>query len=300
MTNKLTANVSGIHCASCAKIIEQTLKKNPEIEAVIVNPLTEQAEISYQTISLDTSKLQKQLKKIGYILNFPETETSLNNSPIQPSRLASFKEKKIVELKEQKQKLQIVLPLAGLVLIVAFWGLAAPYFNLNPTTLVPNKIFLPVLLLISSFIIFGTGGDFLKAVGRFFVSGKANMDTLIGLGTGTAYFYSAVIFLFPQVLKVFHLEAMYFFDITIIVITLVYLGKYLENKAKLRTNEVIEKLLNLQSKTALIEKDGQEKEIPLTELKINDIALVKPGMKIPADGQIIFGWSCFRYTHIAL
>ena len=117
------------------------------------------------------------------------------------------------------------------------------------------------------------------------------MDTLIGIGTLTAYVYSIIITLLPQVRIAMNLPEYTYFDVTIVVIGFVILGKYAEAKAKLQTGEAIEKLLGLQAKTALVSRDDTEVEIPLSEVVVGDIVIVKPGAKIPVDGEMISGRS---------
>lgn len=282
MENKIRVGVVGMHCASCAKIIENELKGDLNIKEININPLTEQAEIT-SAENLNQKDINKRLKKLGYQFLFPETPTE--------NKLDALKKQKLDELNSQKNKLRVSIPLMSIILFIVFWSLAAKYFHFRPAELIPEDIFLPLVFAVATLIIFWTGRNFLSAALRFFRYGKANMDTLIGIGTGTAYFYSAIIYLFPIIRTSLGLGENYFFDVTIVVITLVYLGKYLESKAKMRTNETIEKLVALQTKTALIEFNGQEKEIAIDDLKIGDIVIVKPGMKIPADGEVILGVS---------
>jgi len=285
MDNKIRVGVSGLHCASCAKIVEKELKKNPGVKSVQVNPITEEADLELENESFSAASANQNLLKLGYSLKFPADISKLDGG------LSEIKGKQATELKKQKNKLIVAIPLMSLVLIIMFWSLAADYFNLKPAILIPETIFMPIMLSISTLILFWLGRNFLLGAGRFFRYGRANMDTLIGIGTGTAYLYSSLMYLFPALRQALGLGESYFFDVTIIVVTLVYLGKYLENKAKLRTNDTIEKLINLQSKTALVEVDSQEVEKPLSELKVGDIVIVKPGMKIPADGSVISGAS---------
>ncbi len=284
MENKLTVGVTGLHCAACAQIIEKNLAKEPSIKKINVNPLTEEAEIIYEPADFNPTKINRQLKKLGYTFLFPKAAAAANE-------LSSFKDQKLQELKNQKKKLQVAIPLMSLILLLMFWSIGAALWHYRPAELIPGVIMTPIIFAAATLILFWLGRDFLAATGRFFVTGKANMDTLIGLGTGIAYFYSALFYLFPALRLALGLQDMFFFDVTLVVVTLVCLGKYLESKAKLRTNEVIEKLINLQTKTALVERNGQEFEINLAELKIGDIVIVKPGMKIPADGLIVFGES---------
>lgn len=286
MNNKVRARVSGMHCVSCAKIIENELRKNPAIKSVAINPLSEQAEILSQG-EFSWTDINHELDKLGYRL----TPLQKIRTDSTEENTSNFQTEQLTELSKQKKKLQVALPLMAAILFVVFWSLAASFLDFKPTNLIPGEILLPIIFASASLIIFWLGKNFLLAVGRFIRYGKANMDTLIGLGTGVAYFYSTIIYLFPFIREALKLSATYFFDVTIVVITLVYLGKYLEGRAKLRTNETIKKLIELQSKTALIERGGQELEIPLSELRVGDLALVKPGMKIPADGIVAAGES---------
>lgn len=285
--NNFKVSVKGMHCASCAKIIERELLKDKNIVSVSINPVSEEAEIGSRE-AFNYEVANKRLEKLGYQLITPENIASATNLG---NTLAQRKAEKKEELKARQNKLKVTIPLMAAILIAVFWEMAAGYFNLSPARLIPATILMPIIFISATLIIFWLGRDFLAAAGRFFLTGKANMDTLIGIGTGTAYFYSTLIYLFPIITQSLNLPSVYFFDVTIVVITLVYLGKYLESKAKLRTNETLEKLLSLQTKTALVEKHGQEIEIPLAELRVGDITIVKPGAKIPADGEVIGGQS---------
>jgi len=282
MPNQMTYRVTGMHCAACAKTVEKELSRQTGIKAAAVNPLTEEAVISAEE-PLDYRQINRSLKKLGYSLVLEKEK--------EESHLERMKADKEAELLGQKQKLAVSLPLAALTLVAmlllplfpslkeAAWSgpfsAAGEFFAFASATL----------------IIFWIGRGFLTAVWRFLRYGRANMDTLIGLGTGTAYFYSVLSYFFPDWLITLNLPRLNFFDVTVVVIVLVYFGKYLEAKAKRRTGLAIEKLVGLQAKTAIIEKDGREEEVPLSEIKLGDIALVKPGMKIPADGLIISGSS---------
>ena len=144
------------------------------------------------------------------------------------------------------------------------------------------------LMVLATIIMIWMGKPFLKGVINFIKYRVANMDTLIGIGTGVAYIYS-----------LFHLNGQTFFDVAISVIGFVTLGKYLETKSKLKTGEAIKKLLGLQSKTALILRNNEEIEVPINEVKIGDIVIIKPGAKIPVDVVIIKGNSSIDESMIS-
>lgn len=154
-----------------------------------------------------------------------------------------------------------------------------------------SEFFHHLFPVMATYVLFAVGAQYLKGIRTFVRYKVASMDTLIGIGTLIAYLYSFVIGAFEEVLAPYIDVMAHYFDVTIVVIGLVYLGKYLEAKSKLQTGDAIQKLLQLQAKTALVEIDGKEQEIPIEQLKIGQIVLVKPGVKIPVDGTIVDGQS---------
>jgi Cu2+-exporting ATPase/Cu+-exporting ATPase len=158
------------------------------------------------------------------------------------------------------------------------------------STVVKN-IFFYLLPLSSAYMIFIVGKPYLLGVYRFLRYGKTNMDTLIGIGTLAAFIYSLVVTIFANSLKSFINVENTYYDVTIIVITFITLGKYLEARSKVKTGDAIEKLLNLQAKTALVIRLGKEVEISVNDVKYGDLIVIKPGAKIPVDGIITEGTS---------
>ena len=257
MTSTKTLKIKGMHCASCVAVIEKTLKKTEGVESVSVNYGTESLKLAYDENKTSPEKLSEQIEKFGYALQLSQNKSS-----------------KLVELKKMRNKVIVSLPLAA-------FGI----FMMIRNMFVHNEILNYLLAVMATYVIFFVGWPYLLGVYRFFRYGKANMDTLIGIGTGVAYIYS--FFKFST-----------YFDVVIVVIAFITLGKYLEAKSKIKTGDAIEKLFGLQAKTALIFADGQEKEIPISEVKIGDIIIVKPGSKIPVDGQIIEGQSAIDESMI--
>jgi Cu2+-exporting ATPase/Cu+-exporting ATPase len=139
--------------------------------------------------------------------------------------------------------------------------------------------------------LFSIGRQFIKAIYTFAITKTANMDTLIGIGSLSAYLYSSFVFLFPQTVSRFGLPDNTYFDVVIVVIGFILFGKYLESKSKQSTGAAIEKLFKLQAKTALVERHGKEIEIAIEEVIVGDIIIVKPGSKIPVDGIVVDGSS---------
>lgn len=244
-----------MHCASCASIIEKALTKAPGVGSVSVNFGTEKAKIEFDSNLTSTSKLSREIEPLGYSILEDHSHTE------------GSKEEKINELKILRNKSIVGMVIATLAVGTMLAERAFDYM-ISPT----------ILLVAAAFMLFVIGLTYLKGVLRFLRYGKANMDTLIGLGTLAAFIYSVFI------------EPVYY-DVTIIVIALITLGKYLEARSKLKTGDAIEKLLNLQVKNAIVIRNGEEIEIPVSDVIHGDNIVVKPGATIPVDGLVVEGSS---------
>ena len=291
-----TYKVKGMHCASCASIIERTVKKIDGVENISVNNGTENAKISFDTNKTNTESFNKKLEPLGYSLEISESEHK------EHLGLNQSKKEKLAEIKEMKTKVISALPLAVISVFVMSWEILAQYDAVAEMSPVIEEFFHHLLPLLATYVLFVVGKPYLLGFYRFLRYGKANMDTLIGIGTLTAYLYSFAVTAFEDVLKPFINTESTYYDVTIIVITFIALGKYLEAKSKLKTGDAIEKLLNLQAKTALVIRDpegkpasygagGKEIEIPIDQVVHGDLIIVKPGSKIPVDGTITEGSS---------
>src|SRR3989344_4818365 len=267
-----TYRVKGMHCASCASIIERTVKKIDGVEEISVNNGTENAKISFDKNKTSPEDFNRKLEPLGYSLVVPQAH-DMKNLPAQAGMSAEdmgMSESEHAEHlglnQSKKEKLA----------------------EMNPALM---EFFHHILPLMATYVLFVVGKPYLLGFYRFLRYGKANMDTLIGIGTLTAYVYSFAVTAFEETLRPFiNIEATYY-DVTIIVITFIALGKYLEARSKLKTGDAIEKLLNLQAKTALVIRGGKEVEIKVEEVKHGDLIIVKPGAKIPVDGVITEGVS---------
>jgi Cu2+-exporting ATPase/Cu+-exporting ATPase len=295
---KQTFNVKGMHCASCSAVITDKIKKLDGVKNVNVNIATEKAQIEFDASKISLDKMNQEISKLGYEFLQDKKDSSMKeikgmemSSEMPGMSKEDHMHHKEEELKVQKRKVQFAFPLAILVFIVMMWNVAGSFFKFLPEFPVPMEILNIIFLILSTIILFWIGKPFLQGVVRFAKYKVANMDTLIGIGTLVAFIYSAVITLFPQVKLYFSLPEDTYFDVVIVVIGFIVLGKYLEAKSKLKTGQAIEKLLGLQAKTALVFRDGKEIEIPIAEVLVGDVILVKPGGKIPVDGKIIEGQS---------
>lgn len=311
---KITIPVNGMHCASCASTIQKTIKKTKGVIDCEVNYGNEKTKIEFDSSKITLEELSKKIEPFGYSLQTSSTTSTSteDNTHQMPDGtvmldqqythtkgmdhsahlgVGQSKEYKLKELKRQKLKVQFVMPITIMVFILMMWEIAALSFSWFPRFFLPHQLFQTISLILATIILFWVGGEFLKEVTAFIKYRIANMYTLVGIGTLSSYIYSAIVVLFPEFKSLLNFPDMVYFDVVIVVIGFVYLGKYLETSSKLRTGEAIEKLLNLQAKTALVEIDGKEVEIPIDQVKVENIIIVKPGGKIPVDGIIIEGTS---------
>lgn len=299
---KETYQIKGMHCASCSSIIERTVRKMDGVEDISVNPGTESAKISFDEGKTNVENFNKKLEPLGYTII---TEYSDHGGGAMTAKemgmsedehrehlgLNQSKTEKLAELKDMKTKVFSAIPLAIFSVFVMVWEILGKY-ELVPAMGATTEEFIRHLLpLFATYILFVVGKPYLLGFYRFLRYGKANMDTLIGIGTVAAYLYSFTVIAFEDVLRPFINVEINYYDVTIIVITFIALGKYLETRSKLKTGDAIEKLLNLQAKTALIVRDGKEIEISVSEVTHGDLIVVKPGGKIPVDGVITEGSS---------
>lgn len=320
-TRNLTIPVKGMHCASCAITIRKTLSKAEGVVNCDVNYGNEKAKIEFDPskttveelskkiepfgYSLDTSIIQRENKPMDHSMHQMPDGTMMMNHEMQGHDISNMKgmdhsahlgigqnkEDKLKELNAQRKKVEFVMPITMMVFVLMLWEIASMTFTWIPKFFLPHELFRTISLILATPVLFWVGGSFLKEVGIFIKYRVANMYTLIGIGTLVAYTYSTIITLFPQITQLLKLPEAVYFDVTIVVIGFVYMGKYLETRSKLLTGEAIEKLLNLQAKTALVERDGREIEVKVEDVKVGDIIIVKPGSKIPVDGIIIEGKS---------
>jgi len=293
--------VKGMNCASCAITIGKTLKKCDGVINADVNFGNEKANITFDSSKISVAELSSKIEPLGYSL-VDETHVMNNGTVMGGSQhnhsgmdhsahlgLNQSKQDKINELKEQKRKVLVSMPAALVTFFLMSWEILAMSIQNFPMFPIPQELFRGVLLVLSAIILFWIGAPFLKEVITFARYKVANMYTLVGIGTFTAFAYSAFIVIFPAVAKSLSLSESVYFDVVIVVTGFIYFGKYLETRSKLITGEAIEKLINLQTKTAIVERDGKEFEVKIEDVKIDDILIVKPGGKIPVDGVITEG-----------
>jgi len=273
---KTILNISGMHCASCAAVIENTLKKEEGIFSVNVNIASEKAYLEFDPAKISLVKIQEITKKIGYTLKEKEAQADKETHDHHKAE----KESEIRKLKTRfLASLILGLPIIYMVM-GGFFNLPMPGFFENYGSLI--QLILTTAVILSCLNIWVSG---FKSLLRF----HPNMDSLIFIGTGVAYFYSLIV----SILMFFNTipEVYLYYESAALILIFISLGKFLESKTKGKTSDAIKKLIGLQPKEAIVIKDGQETKIPISAVQINDIILVRPGEKIPVDGIVTDGYS---------
>ena len=278
--------IQGMHCASCALTIEKALKNVVGVKNASVNFASEKATVEF-TDDTAISDLEKAVKATGYKLITAGGEHQNHQQKGVIGEMGEHDHHRMLketEIKKLRKKFTIGAVLSVLILFLSF----PDYFPGTEKLLAgfPRPLLLLILTTPVEFLI---GYQFWRGSWFGLKNLSANMDTLVALGTGAAFIFSAVAaYLNPSGQGGLSM----YFDVSAIVITLVILGKYLEAKAKGSASEAIKKLLKLQAKTAHLLHEGKhEMDVPIEEVRVGDILLVKPGEKVPVDGIIIEGYS---------
>jgi Cu+-exporting ATPase len=267
--------LEGMTCAACAQRIEKTLNKLPGVRAATVNFAMETAHVVYNPVELAVSDMQKRVEKLGYKA-VPKQEQG------DPS------EHRQQEISKQKRKLLV----SAILSLPLLWSMVS-HFSFTTWIWIPELFMNPWFqLIMATPVQFYIGRQFYEGAYKALRNGSANMDVLVSLGTSAAYFYSLYLTIDWVIggAGMHHGPSLYY-ETSAVLITLVIMGKLFEALAKGRTSEAIKSLMGLQAKTALVIREGQELNIPIEEVVTGDIVLVRPGDKIPVDGEVLEGLS---------
>jgi len=280
MIHSLTIPIEGMTCASCVLRVEKALKKVEGVADAAVNLASEKARIEFDSSRVTLEQLQKAVADSGYTLVVPDqantaSDQGTSESPAKHEVLRRLRNELILSA-------VLTLPIVVLsMLSMTDWYMSESPLSMNAT----NKI----LFLLTTPVIFISGGRFFRGLWTTARHLTADMNTLVAVGTGAAYLYSTIAVLFPELLGMAGRMPGVYFDTTATIITLILLGKMLEASAKQRASDAIRKLLGLQPNTARVLRNGRESDISIAEVITGDILLVRPGERIPVDGIITKG-----------
>jgi Cu+-exporting ATPase len=272
-TKKSIFPVGGMTCASCVARVEQALSGVPGVISANVNLASEKATVEYIE-GTEIASLRRAVKEAGYELG-SEAET------LEDVTTASRR-----EIRNIRNRF-ILAAVLGLIILV----LSLPW---SPSF--AGKLYL--LWALATPVQFWAGLRFYRGAWGALRHRTADMNTLIAVGTSAAYFYSVVAVLFPGLFAATGRGADVYFDTAAMIIALILLGRFLEARAKGQTSEAIKKLIGMQPKTALVVRDGNETEIPVDDVQVGDLILVRPGERVPVDGVIHQGYSAIDESMI--
>ena len=287
----LRVHVEGIHCASCVMRIEAALQETPGVLAASVNPGTNVAHVRYLPETADFDTIKQAIESTGYQVAHPlEEEEGVDEETAAHQR----------EYQSLMRKFWFAAAISLLILPFSFpelrW-LYLPYLFDPDPSMSFIRLLWAVAGVLSIPVMAWSGRHFYSGAWHAFRRHAADMNTLIALGTGAAWLYSTTAVLWPQLFPE-GAEAMPFYDVTTVVIALVVLGQAIEARTKGQSSQAIRKLLDLQAQTATVIRDGREIEIPIEEVEVGDVVLVRPGEKIPVDGVIVEGQSAIDESMI--
>lgn len=273
VSEKAEFEVLGMTCAACSGRIEKGLNKLPGVKQAVVNLALETGTVEYNPEQISIQDMIKKVENLGY-----QAKVKMDKD----QDIEGYREK---EIEKQKGKFIFSLILS----IPLFWSMVG-HFEFTSFIYVPDMFMNPwVQLALAAPIQFFIGKQFYVGAYKALKNKSANMDVLVALGTSAAFFYS----LYQSILSIgsnAHMVELYY-ETSAILITLIILGKLFEARAKGRSSEAIKKLMGLQAKTATALREGEEIEISLEEVIAGEIIYVKPGEKVPVDGEIIEGQS---------
>ena len=268
ITSTLELLISDMHCASCASKIEKSLNSSFGILSAGINLANKQATIVYIPQAICPGDIKNIIKDSGYTpkdIIFEEKE----------KEIAELEEK---EYREQKRKFIFSLIFTLPIFIISMTMLEFSFRNW-------------LLLLLSIPVIFWAGGQFYGGAYRAFINRSASMNTLIAVGTGAAFIYSLAATVVPELFVTAGTMPEVYYEVATIIITLILMGRMLEARARGRASSAIRRLIGLQPKTARVIYDDKEQDVPVEDLRVGDIIIVRPGEKIPVDGEVIKGSS---------
>lgn len=279
--NTTTLKLRGMSCASCANSIEQAISSVPGVSECNVNFGAEQATVKYNPQRTGIKQIRDAVLSAGY-----------SATPLQEQEMITREDDEDKASREAESRdLRRKLIVGGVISLILIFG-SLPMMTGLELSFIPAWLHNPWLqLTLTAPVQFWCGYRFYTGAWKAFKRHGATMDTLIALGTSAAFFYSLFATVFPDFFFNQGLMPEVYYETSAVVITLILLGQLFENRAKGQTSEAIRKLIGLQARDARVIRDGKEVDVPIQEVELDDIILVRPGEKIPVDGEVVYGSS---------
>ena len=279
MSNRITLTVNGMGSDHCAGVVKKVIESFRSVQEAQTSFANREATITFKNNDAELGEILKAIRNAGYEPSvISGVETTDQDADDQRS-LALLRNKVTV---------------GGILSVIILGIVYAPFSGME----IPANVSNVLQLIFTLPILFWTGGKIFSGAYAKAMRKIVDMDTLIALGTGAAFLYSLVATFTPDILSRSGIVPDVYYDTAAVIITLILLGKYLEERAKKGTSEAIRKLLGLQPKTARIIRGGKETDIPIAEVQAGDVLLVRPGEKIPVDGTVMDGSSAVNESMV--
>lgn len=283
--------IKGMHCASCVSLIQNKVSKLAGVESCEVGLSSEKATVTFKENPIPLQRINTTLHPFGY---------SFEDTSVKATATGAHDHVAMMEAQEKSMtsEMKFVIPMVIFSFIMMLWDV------LSKNQIIPAmhenvyEVFHHLMPIFASFVLFGIGRKYIRAVWVFIKTRTANMDTLVGISTIVAFIYSFAVTAFEKPLAPYLDVTSNFYDVVIVVIGLIALGQSLEARARRKTNEALQKLAELSSKSAIVERDGKEIEIPIESIVIGDIVVIKPNERVPIDGIVVSGNSSIDESNL--
>ncbi len=276
-----TLALKGMSCASCANSIEKAIQQVPGVNRAEVNFAAELASVDFDERNTSLTAIQSAVADAGYEAAVKEEGLSMGEEDAQAQAERKMQQRSLLTKVIVSGTIGLVLILGTLPMMLGVAIPGWPMFLHNPW----------LQLVFATPVLFWCGQSFFVGAWKAFTHRAANMNTLVALGTGAAYLYSLFVTLFPSFLTDQGLALEVYYEAAVVIIALLLLGRYLENRARGQTSDAIRQIMGLQANTARVIRQGEEVDLPLAEVVVDDIIIVRPGEKIPVDGEVTEGSS---------
>ena len=277
-------SVKGMHCAACAARVEKALKEMPGVQDAAVNLLAERAAVTYAPGEVEPEDLVAAVDQTGYEGRLLDVEAGVvgpdaEEEAAEPGAPSS-------EVQDLRRRFTVAAALTVPVLIMGM----GPHLGLFPMRLAEQPWWNWVQCALTTPVLFWAGSGFFTGAWAAMRQRASDMNTLIAIGTLAAYLASLAVTLAPNTFAARGLGGVYY-ETAAVIVTLILMGRLLEARARRATGDAIRALLGLQPRTARVQRDGQEQDIPIAEVRVGDCLLVRPGEKVPVDGVVASGHS---------
>jgi P-type Cu+ transporter len=280
-TETATLDIEGMTCASCASFVEKSLSRAPGVQSALVNFATEKATVQYVPGQASPATLKEAVIQAGYGVTERAPDTSAAD------RSAEIDRQKAAAYAQLKRRFGVAVGLAALIMPLSMLMMWGPFARV-----VPMAALNYLLLALTMPVLLYSGREFYTSAWNGFKHRAANMDTLIAVGTGAAFLYSVAATVAPSFFMRHGVMPEVYYDTTATIIALILLGKVLELRAKTQTSAAIRTLMGLQAKTArVVRPGGAEVDVPIEQVQLGDIVVVRPGEKVATDGVLTEGQS---------